>query len=369
MLFFNRPNATILTVVLALSFSMACGQSNNSNPDAESDQYFTDGADFAGSHILIAYDGSANAATSITRTKEEALAKAKELTAKLKSNPATFADVAKAESDGPSAPNGGSLGSWQKGRMVPEFDNAIEKLEVGEITDEPVETQFGYHIIIRESAAVKYYAAYGIIISYAGIPQSPIQATRTKEQADSLAKSLAGQINGSNFDEMAAQYNDVFDKPVFLGAFTESPNLPEGLLETVQGLKYGEVGGPIEFPVGYTFVKRVKAERLGGSHILISYAGAERAAETTTRTKEEAETLANALAEEVAADPSRFDELAATNSDDPSGQAGGSLGVWFRGSMVPVFDSTIATLDIGAISSAIESEFGFHIVRRDSVPQ
>ncbi len=57
-----------------------------------------------------------------------------------------FGEAAKEYSQGPSAPNGGDLGYFTKGRMVPEFENAVFALNVGEIS-EPVITQFGWHII------------------------------------------------------------------------------------------------------------------------------------------------------------------------------------------------------------------------------
>ncbi|WP_292289072.1 peptidylprolyl isomerase [Marivita sp.] len=59
---------------------------------------------------------------------------------------ADFAEVAAAESTGPSGPNGGQLGWFSAGMMVPEFQTAVEDLEVGELS-EPVETQFGWHVI------------------------------------------------------------------------------------------------------------------------------------------------------------------------------------------------------------------------------
>ena len=57
-----------------------------------------------------------------------------------------FEDAAKKYSKCPSAPQGGSLGSFTRGRMVPEFEKAAFELQVGEIS-EPVKTQFGYHLI------------------------------------------------------------------------------------------------------------------------------------------------------------------------------------------------------------------------------
>ena len=101
---------------------------------------------FAGSHILVAYKGAMR--SKAARTKQEAQKLAAELAVKARQDPTKFADLARAHSDGPSGPKGGSLGSWPKGRMVPAFDQAIEKMKVGQISD-PVETPFGFHVIMR----------------------------------------------------------------------------------------------------------------------------------------------------------------------------------------------------------------------------
>lgn len=70
--------------------------------------------------------------------------KAKE--AKKRLDDEKFEDVAKEVSTCPSSQNGGDLGAFSTGQMVPEFENALENMEVGTIS-EPVKTQFGYHII------------------------------------------------------------------------------------------------------------------------------------------------------------------------------------------------------------------------------
>jgi parvulin-like peptidyl-prolyl isomerase len=61
-----------------------------------------------------------------------------------------FIEEAKAKSTGPSGPKGGDLGFFQQGQMVPEFNDAVFGMKVGEITPSPVKTQFGYHIIYLE---------------------------------------------------------------------------------------------------------------------------------------------------------------------------------------------------------------------------
>lgn len=60
---------------------------------------------------------------------------------------ADFAELAKERSTGPSAPNGGDLGFFTREQMVPEFADAAFDLEVDAVTEEPVQTQFGWHVI------------------------------------------------------------------------------------------------------------------------------------------------------------------------------------------------------------------------------
>ena len=61
----------------------------------------------------------------------------------------SFAKLAEENSSCPSRRRGGDLGEFGRGQMVKEFETAAFNLEVGEITEEPVKTQFGYHVIKR----------------------------------------------------------------------------------------------------------------------------------------------------------------------------------------------------------------------------
>lgn len=99
-------------------------------------------------HILIRFKGSPVPLKTGAKelTEEEALAKAKELREKIEKG-ADFAEIAKAESDDTgSGANGGSLGTFTRGRMVPVFEQAAFSLPVGQLS-EPLKSQFGYHII------------------------------------------------------------------------------------------------------------------------------------------------------------------------------------------------------------------------------
>lgn len=60
---------------------------------------------------------------------------------------ADFAELAQERSTGPSGPNGGQLGWFTAGMMVPTFEEAVFALEVGEVSA-PVETQFGWHVVV-----------------------------------------------------------------------------------------------------------------------------------------------------------------------------------------------------------------------------
>lgn len=82
-----------------------------------------------------------NASHILVETEEEAAALIEEL-----NGGADFALLAREHSTGPSGPNGGELGWFGPGRMVPEFEAAVLALEVGEVSP-PVQTQFGWHVV------------------------------------------------------------------------------------------------------------------------------------------------------------------------------------------------------------------------------
>ena len=97
------------------------------------------------SHILLMYAGSMR--STATRSKDDALSQIQDLKAQVEGG-ADFAELAREHSDCPSGQDGGALGTFGRGQMVPEFENAAFALEAGGVSD-VVETDFGYHLIQR----------------------------------------------------------------------------------------------------------------------------------------------------------------------------------------------------------------------------
>lgn len=99
----------------------------------ENSQQFNKGETVIAKHILV-----------------DTLEKCEEIRNNIASGNISFEDAAKESSSCPSKENGGSLGEFGKGMMVPEFEKAAFELEIGELS-EPVQTQFGYHLVKVEA--------------------------------------------------------------------------------------------------------------------------------------------------------------------------------------------------------------------------
>jgi parvulin-like peptidyl-prolyl isomerase len=106
------------------------------------------------------------------------------------------------------------------------------------------------------------------------------------------------------------------------------------------------------------------ADQIGASHILVAYQGATRAKPTVTRTKDEARALALSLAVRAHEPGTDFSKLARDSSDGPSGIEGGALPKFGRQQMVKPFSDAAFALQPGQISDVVETNFGFHIIKR-----
>jgi peptidyl-prolyl cis-trans isomerase C len=94
------------------------------------------GTEYKARHILVEQEGEA-----------------KDIIARLKKNPKTFEALAREKSmDRGSKRSGGDLGWFDPRGMVPEFGAAVTQLAKGKFTEEPVKSQFGYHVILLEDS-------------------------------------------------------------------------------------------------------------------------------------------------------------------------------------------------------------------------
>ncbi len=105
------------------------------------------------------------------------------------------------------------------------------------------------------------------------------------------------------------------------------------------------------------------ADQVGAAHILLMYAGSARS--TATRSKEEALSQIEQMKKDIDGGAD-FAELAQKNSDCPSGASGGDLGIFGRGQMVPEFENAAFSMEVGATSDVVETDFGYHLIQRTS---
>ncbi len=129
----------IRTSVLANAYVQDFIKSNPISDDALKAEYerikaTVTGTEYKARHILVARE-----------------AEARDIIARLKKDPGAFAKLATEKSKDPgSAAKGGDLGWFDPRGMVPEFAAALSKMEKGKSSDEPVQSQFGYHVILLE---------------------------------------------------------------------------------------------------------------------------------------------------------------------------------------------------------------------------
>ena len=207
------------------------------------DQYTTP-EQVRASHILLKTEGKDDAAVK---------AKAEEILKQARAG-ADFAELAKKYSeDEASAKQGGDLDYFGKGRMVPEFDQAVFSMEPGTISD-PVKTQYGYHIIklvdkkpstTRTLAEVRQQIADQLAYERAQAQAGDLAQELEKEigkpaDLDRVAKARGLQVQESGFFAR--------DEPILgLGAS------PEAAARAFD-IKQGEVAGPVRTGRGFAFL-------------------------------------------------------------------------------------------------------------------
>jgi peptidyl-prolyl cis-trans isomerase SurA len=186
------------------------------------------------------------------KVREEIIAQLKQFKEAIASGKSTFAELAKAYSEDPgSGAQGGDLGFFRRGELAPEYEATALGLRQGEISD-PVETQFGFHMIqLLENKGSTFNTRHILRIPKA----SEEDIAKAERYLDSLKKEiLAGKID---FAKAAKEYSQDRTTSDAGGFFTDpattSNRLSLRTLEdpvlyfTIDTMKVGDITPPIRF--------------------------------------------------------------------------------------------------------------------------
>ena len=170
-----------------------------------------------------------------------------------------FAKLARELSQDPaSAANGGDLGYVSRGEMVPQFEDALFKLKKGELSPEPVQTQFGFHAIkvtdIREGGRKPKETVAAEIRTRLATEASQRMAKAKAEEARvalQSAKDLMAEARSLGLTPVETTIARP-DRPV-----PGAP--PDPLQETAFNLAPGGLSVPVQTPMGWVVMKNVEA--------------------------------------------------------------------------------------------------------------
>jgi len=207
------------------------------------------------SQIVIQWEGAAKAPPEITRTQEDALKLASEISTQIRAG-ADFAELAKQHSDDKSREDGGTLGVFASTDMQPAIAAACMALAVGGVSD-PVETKFGYHVVRRDSE-VELAAARVILVAHAESEVVKLNLERTREEALARANEVLEKLrSGVDFADLVLEYSDSPTKKSGgdLGSF------PRGVADpavdaAIFALEVGEISEVTESPYGFHIFHR-----------------------------------------------------------------------------------------------------------------
>jgi peptidyl-prolyl cis-trans isomerase SurA len=162
-----------------------------------------------------------------------------------------FAMLARRFSEDPgSAPQGGDLGYFGRGEMVPEFETAAFDLQPGEVSG-LVQTVFGYHILkCEEKEADRVRISHILVLLLPG----PEDAARARARADSVRTMALAE---ESFASLAGRYSDDAesrDRGGVLGEFVVD-DLGQFLRDAIEGLGPGEISDIVESDIGYHVVR------------------------------------------------------------------------------------------------------------------
>jgi cyclophilin family peptidyl-prolyl cis-trans isomerase len=201
-----------------------------------------------------------------------------------------------------------------------------------------------------------------LVVTYKGARTAKQNIYYDKPGAKKVAEKLTdlARRKGVVFADLINRFSDLPQQTKLPLLSSKQPNLSD-FLKPAFKLKVGQISDPVDSAFGYLIFRRVASEAVTASHILITFEGALRA--NKKRNRKEAKKLAEKILKDLK-NGIDFAELAHQYSDGPSGPKGGDLGRFTRGQMVPEFDQVVFNLELGAVSGVVETQFGYHIIKR-----
>jgi len=218
--------------------------------------------------------------------------------------------------------------------------------------------------------ATEEAAAAHILIAHVE-SNPPIEGvTRTRLEAQDRAVRIAAALQSKRapFAELAHQYSDDPNVEVndgYLGIFRRGV-LPLALEVPLFDLAVGHFDATVETRNGFHLLLRQPVRRVVARHILISWSGARDATAGLRRNRAQAELLVDEVLAMFGTDEVDFCELSSRFSDDPESRFQcGLLGVIEPAVLPRPLETGLFSLKPGEVSGKIETEFGFHILKRD----
>ena len=150
---------------------------------------------FEARHILLAASPKDKPARNITRQDAERLIR------HLRERPADFAALALQHSDCPSKDQGGNLGQLTRGATVAEFEKALATMAEGELSPQPVESRFGFHIIFLERRIAGTQLPFELVKERIA---AWLEASSWSKAVAQYLKILAGRAKITGIDILAA---------------------------------------------------------------------------------------------------------------------------------------------------------------------
>ncbi|MDT0645770.1 peptidylprolyl isomerase [Zunongwangia sp. F260] len=201
--------------------------------------------------------------------------------------------------------------------------------------------------------------------------------SEAKEEIQSLMQNRAEYNSASGANDTISGFGATEDVEDFVNQYSDTPfqdqfqfrsDLSGEHAEQIFNLSEGETYGPYEENNAWKITRMLETRQIPdsvkASHILVTYEGAQIDPEAT-RTKAEAEALADSLANVVRRDQSKFGDLVSQFSSDRSKeQNAGDLGWFSPGQMIPAFEDYVFDNEEGDVG-VVETELGYHVISID----